>query len=113
MKGILLGVLLGLLIYLFVVEPWQSRLKAKREVKVVRVVNCRRAPKGYICTYTKDHDGVCEAVRERRPVHFLRRSETGQLERLVTDGKWVGWVSAEIGTRGWIIWQAIAKARGI
>lgn len=77
------------------------------------MASCRRAPKGYLCVYEKDHAGTCEAVRERGNVHFLRRNETGQLERLVTDGKWTGWISAEPGTRYWWVWQAIAKARGI
>lgn len=77
------------------------------------MVVCRKPPKGWVCTYVRDHEGACEAIRERKPVHFLRRNETGQLERLVTDGKWIGWVSAEVGTRYWFVWQAIAKARGI
>lgn len=73
---------------------------------------CKRPPKGWICTLHRDHEGTCDTARERQPVHFLRRND-GKLERLVTDGNWVGWVSAERGTRGWIVWQAIARARGI
>lgn len=83
--------------------------KERRNTNMV----CKRPPKGWVCTMDKDHVGTCETIRERVPVHFLRRNEQGQLERLVTDGKWVGWISAERGTRGWVVWQAIAKARGI
>ena len=74
---------------------------------------CRKPPKGWICGGEQDHNGPCSATRVRGPVHFLRRNQHGQLERLVTDGKWIGWVSAEKGTRGWLVWQSIAKVRGI
>lgn len=97
----------------------KDRREKRREREYIRIdmenedMVCKRPPKGWICVLDREHEGDCDAHRDRQPVHFLRRNEKGKLERLVTDGKWVGWVSAERGTRGWIVWQAIAKARGI
>lgn len=77
------------------------------------IMSCRRPPRGWICTREADHDGACAAHPTVQAVHFLRRNEHGNLERLVTDGKWTGWVSAERPSRGWVMWKAIARARGI
>lgn len=74
---------------------------------------CKRPPKGWICDQPMNHEGDCDAHPNIAPVHFLRRNNKGKLERLVTDGTWTGWVSAAPGTRYWVVWAAIAKARGI
>lgn len=74
---------------------------------------CRKPPKGWICTLAQDHAGTCVAQPTVQNVHFLRRNQHGNLERLVTDGKWTGWVTAERPARGWYLWQLVAKVRGI
>lgn len=74
---------------------------------------CRRPPKGWICTRDKDHDGACAAHPINVPLRFLRRNDCGKLERLVTDGEWTGWISAERPARYWWVWASIARTRGI
>lgn len=115
LTGALAAALILLTLYVVADKRAVRRVAEVTDFDEGEVMVCRRPPKGWICTMNREHEGVCDTVRERQPVHFLRRNERGKLERLVSsaDGKWVGWVSAERGTRGWVIWQAIAKARGI
>jgi hypothetical protein len=74
---------------------------------------CSKAPKGWKCGRDKDHAGACEVRPVNVPLHFLRRNPEGKLERLVSNGQWTGWISAERPSRYWYVWASLAKARGI
>lgn len=74
---------------------------------------CKGTPKGWRCKRQADHNGPCALIPVNAPLHFLRRSDAGKLERLVSDGNSAYWISAEKPSRYWAVWAAIAKARGI
>lgn len=77
------------------------------------MASCRRPPKGWACKKDAGHEGSCPAYPTNIPLKFLRRNEQGKLERLVSNGEWTGWISAERPARYWWVWESIAKARGI
>lgn len=77
------------------------------------MTTCRKPPKGWACKKEAGHEGSCPAYPTNIPLKFLRRNEKGKLERLVSNGEWTGWISAERPSRHWVVWQAIARARGI
>lgn len=77
------------------------------------MISCKKPPKGWACKKPAGHEGSCPAYPTNIPLTFLRRNDAGKLERLVSNGQWTGWISAERPSRYWYVWQAIAKARGI
>lgn len=74
---------------------------------------CRLPPKGWACKRPGGHEGSCPAYPTNVALKFLRRNDNGKLERLVSNGVWTGWISAEYPSRYWYMFKAIAKARGI